>query len=690
MAKTSQLDPLLTGLASNYLIQVVDTSDRSMSDSGTNKRITAKQFIDSAITNALSANIITADKIAAGAITADKIATGVLSAISISAGSITADKIAPNAIIAEKIAANAITAGKIAANAITAEKIDAGAITADKIATGVFSAISISAGSITADKIAADAITANAIAAGAITAAKIAADAITANAIAANAITADKIAANAITADKIAANAITAGKIAAGAITANAIAANAITADKIAADVFSAISISAGSITADMIAVNAIIAEKIAAGAITAGKIAAGTITADKIAAETITADRIAANAIIADKIAANAITANAIAANAITANAIAADAITAGKIAANAITANAIAADAITAGKIAANAITAVTIDAGAITAGKIAAGAIASNSMLASNIIAASNLVTDFVLTKNIQSDNFNGQILTNPDTGVRTINVGTAGYYLDSVSGTVVVSKLVARDGIIAGNYIKYNSSGAFAVDSQGNLGVKVDDDTLGISNGSLVIKQVPSTSVVVATQDINYVGGLNTTTYNPIGRTNGVFTHPYNIHLVWDSLANVSSVMNVTSVDIYNLSVRYDYSNVTNLASATNLFIYINAQWSDSPTARVNSPVAFSAVAAGITNPVLPLGPVTYTIPKFSISGRQVATNRYLLVWPEIVLYGNNFGGTIGVSVPASTTAAFIIKATGQLTSPNNAFSTLVKPAGLQIS
>jgi hypothetical protein len=144
------------------------------------------------------------------------------------------------------------------------------------------------------------------------------------------------------------------------------------------------------------------------------------------------------------------------------------------------------------------------------------------------------------------------------------------------------------------------------------------------------------------------------------------------------------------MNVTSVDIYNLSVRYDYSNVTNLASATNLFIYINAQWSDSPTARVNSPVAFSAVAAGITNPVLPLGPVTYTIPKFSISGRQVATNRYLLVWPEIVLYGNNFGGTIGVSVPASTTAAFIIKATGQLTSPNNAFSTLVKPAGLQIS
>jgi len=291
---------------------------------------------------------------------------------------------------------------------------------------------------------------------------------------------------------------------------------------------------------------------------------------------------------------------------------------------------------------------------------------------------------------LTKNIQSDNFDGQILTNPNTGVRTINVGTTGYYLDSASGTVVVSKLVARDGIIAGNYIKYNSSGAFAVDSQGNLGVKVDDDTLGISNGSLVIKQVPSTSVVVATQDINYVGGLNTTTYNPIGLKNGVFTHPYNIHLVWDSLANVSSVMNVTSVDIYNLSVRYDYSNVTNLAGATNLFIYINAQWSDSPTARVNSPTAFYATAAVITNPVLPLGPVTYTIPKISISGRQLATNRYLLVWPEIVLYGNNFGGTIGVSVPASTTAAFIVKATGELTSPNNAFSTLVKPAGLQIS
>ena len=311
----------------------------------------------------------------------------------------------------------------------------------------------------------------------------------------------------------------------------------------------------------------------------------------------------------------------------------------------------------------------------------------------MLASNIIAASNLVTDFVLTKNIQSDNFNGQILTNPNTGVRTINVGTAGYYLDSVSGTVVVSKLVARDGIIAGNYIKYNSSGAFAVDSQGNLGVKVDDDTLGISNGSLVIKQVPSTSVVVATQDINYVGGLNTTTYNPIGLTGGlfnsVFDGPYNIHLVWDALANVSSVMNVTSIDIYNLSVTYNYSTVTNLANATSLTVLMRAQWSDSPTELVNSPTAFSIYALQITNPVLPAGPVTYIIPKFSISGRQIATNRYLLVWPQILLYGAS-GGTIGVSAPASTTAAFVVKATGQLTSPNNAFSTLVKPAGLQIS
>ena len=604
--KTSQLDSTQT-ISSNYLIQVIDTGDNTMSPDGTNKKITAKQFIDSAIGNALSSGTITGNKIAAGTITATNIATGT----------------------------------------ITAANIATGTITADKIATGVLTAITIGAGSITAVNIAAGTITGDKIAA--------------------NTITAGNIAAGTITGDKIAANTITAGNIAANTITANQIAAGTITADKIATGVLTAISIGVGSITANQIAANTITASQIAANTITANQIAANTITANQIAAGTITATQIAAGTITANQIQAGAITANQIAANTITANQIAAGAITANQI------------------------------QAGAITAGKIAAGAIASNSLLASNIIAASNLVTDFVLTKNIQSDNFNGQITTHPTTGVRTINVGTNGYYLDSVSGTVVVSKLVARDGIIAGNYIKYNNTGAFQVDSQGNLGVKVDDETLAVSNGSLVIKQVPSTSIVVSTQDINYLGGLNSTSYDPIGLAGGyetTFDEPYNIHLVWDALANVSSVMNVTSIDMYNLSITYDYSNVTNLAAASSLFVEMKAQWSDSPTALINSPVAFGTFAAAIQNPVLPLGPVTYIIPKFSISGRQVATNRYLLVWPEISMFNNNggaaFGGTIGVSVPASTTASFIVKAVGQITSPNNAFSTLVKPAGLQIS
>ena len=500
-----------------------------------------------------------------------------------------------------------------------------------------------------------------------------------------------------ITGNKIAAGTITATNIATGTITAANIATGTITADKIATGVLTAITIGAGSITAVNIAAGTITGDKIAANTITAGNIAANTITANQIAAGTITADKIATGVLTAISIGVGSITANQIAANTITASQIAANTITANQIAANTITANQIAAGTITATQIAAGTITANQIQAGAITAGKIAAGAIASNSLLASNIIAASNLVTDFVLTKNIQSDNFNGQITTHPTTGVRTINVGTNGYYLDSVSGTVVVSKLVARDGIIAGNYIKYNNTGAFQVDSQGNLGVKVDDETLAVSNGSLVIKQVPSTSIVVSTQDINYLGGLNSTSYDPIGLAGGyetTFDEPYNIHLVWDALANVSSVMNVTSIDMYNLSITYDYSNVTNLAAASSLFVEMKAQWSDSPTALINSPVAFGTFAAAIQNPVLPLGPVTYIIPKFSISGRQVATNRYLLVWPEISMFNNNggaaFGGTIGVSVPASTTASFIVKAVGQITSPNNAFSTLVKPAGLQIS
>ena len=315
----------------------------------------------------------------------------------------------------------------------------------------------------------------------------------------------------------------------------------------------------------------------------------------------------------------------------------------------------------------------------------------------MLASNIIAASNLVTDFVLTKNIQSDNFDGQILTNPNTGVRTINVGTDGYYLDSESGTVVVSKLVARDGIIAGNYIKYNNDGAFAVDSQGNLGVKVDDDTLGISNGSLVIKQVPSTSIVVATQDINYLGGLNTTAYDVLTTTNANtpqsrFLGPMNIWCVYDALDNVESALNITGGVLYNAAFTVDFSNVANLAAATSFTMQLRCRWSDSSTSLLNTSGDLTGIGTfvNINNPLLPPGPVTYTIPKINIPKTTIATNRYLILAPSFSLFGNNLSGTVSISAASTINTSLIFKASGQITNPNNAFSSLVKSKGLIIN
>jgi len=563
---------------------------------------------------------------------------------------------------------------------LSGSKITVGSITSDKIATGAITSINIATSAIITNKIAASAITTDKIAAGAITSITIAASAITAFNIAAGAITSDKIAASAITSINIATSAITSDKIAAGAITADKIAVNAITTN----------SLSAGAITTD----------KIAAGAITSITIAASAITADKIATGAITADKIAAGAITADKIAVNAITTNSLSAGTITSDKIAAGAITSITIAASAITADKIAANSITSNKIVAGAITTNTLQASAITADKIAAGAIASNSMLASNIIAANNLVTDFILTKNIQSDNFNGQITnnlsnTNSITS-RTINVGTSGYYLDSQSGTIIASKFIARDGIIAGNYIKYNNTGAFEVDALGNLGVKVDQDTLAISNGSLVIKQVPSTSIVIATKDINYISGLNTTAYTSMTCTNpgqgGSFiTSPANIWCVYDALSSVGSALNITEINLYNVSFTINYANVQNLAAATGVYLFMLARWSDSPTALLNSSVMNDGIGVffSLINPSLPAGSVTYTIPKIGVTPTTVSTNRYLIIAPDFRLTGPNMTGTVGISAAGTINTSLIIKATGQITSPNNAFSTLVKPAGSRI-
>jgi len=272
-----------------------------------------------------------------------------------------------------------------------------------------------------------------------------------------------------------------------GIVTSNTIAANAITADKITAATIDAIKISAANINVDSIVAQVIssleiFGNQIVGNTITADQIASGTITADQIAAGTITTGTLGANSVTTDILASNSVTTDTLEANSITTDQIAANVITADQIAACSITATQIAACSITATKIAACSIGATQIQSGAITA-----------QALASNI----------VITGSVQSRNFDGFNRVN-ETGeeiLQYLDAGTQGFFLDERTGTAVFTDIIARDNVIAANYIKYNeNSGLSAIDANGNFGINLDNDTLQIEDGRVKIKQIPSNAVI----------------------------------------------------------------------------------------------------------------------------------------------------------------------------------------------
>ena len=115
----------------------------------------------SILTNALAANVITADKIAGGAVTANALAAGAVTADSITAGIISAEMMAVDAIGTEHIAAGAVTADKIVAGAVTTDKLAAASVLANAIAAGAVTASKIAAGAIDAGHIKAGAIQTN-------------------------------------------------------------------------------------------------------------------------------------------------------------------------------------------------------------------------------------------------------------------------------------------------------------------------------------------------------------------------------------------------------------------------------------------------------------------------------------------------------------------------------------------------
>ena len=180
-----------------------------------------------------------------------------------------------------------------------------------------------------------------------------------------------------------------------------------------------------------------------------------------------------------------------------------AANIITAREIDSCSITASLIDSDAITTRHIGACAVTATNIATGSIGAGAIVAGAIGTQA-----------LETGALLTGNIKSENSDIQITQNTNTAEYAFNLGTQGFYLHGPTGTIIANTMIARNNIISGNMIKFDDTlGGLTTDSDGNIAVQTDDETLQIENGKVIIKNVPSNAVVNAYKDLNYLGAHN---------------------------------------------------------------------------------------------------------------------------------------------------------------------------------
>ena len=375
---------------------------------------------------------------------------------------------------------------------VTSNTIASNAITADKITAATIDAIKISAAEINVNSIVAQVISSLEI---------------FGNQIVGNTITADQIASGTITAEQIASGTITTDQIEAATIEAIKISAANINVNSIVAEVISSLVINGdqivgNSITADQIAGNTITADQIASGTITAEQIASGTITADQIAAGTITTGTLGANSVTTDVLASNSVTTGTLGANSVTTDILASNSVTTDTLEANSITTDQIAANVITADQIAACSITATQIAACSITATEIAACSIGAT-QIQSGAITAQALASNIVITGSIQSRNFDGfnRVDETGEEILQYLDAGTQGFFLDERTGTAVFTDIIARDNVIAANYIKYNeNSGLSAIDANGNFGINLDNDTLQIEDGRVKIKQIPSNSVI----------------------------------------------------------------------------------------------------------------------------------------------------------------------------------------------
>lgn len=565
-------------------------------------------------------------------------------------------------------------------------------------------------GSINSSKIASGSVTADKLAANSIKAKHLSADAITAVQISAADIDAITVAASKISADNISANSIDGSKIKAGTITSDRFDTSALDAVNARITNLDTQTVSALSFKASIASVDSLDANKATIASLNAEKARIDSLTTTKLTATTATINNlIATNINVTNKL-----TATQVDARIVNAKVVTTDTLNAGVI--NAIQINGEYAkivnlnseiariEGLTAAKASITNLTSekARIDqliAGTITVGKVAAGGVGAGA-IAAGVVTSTALSTDFVLAKNVTSPNFNGSI----SNGV--INAGTTGYCLDSKTGTLIVNSLIARDGIISGNYIKIDSDSGFSTKSNGSLSINPDNQTIGVSNGVITVKSIPSSLIVNESTGIDFIGGTNGRakmsnsshiTYPNDENSRLKFSFPI---LMIDTLDFVTSPLLINNITANNLKLDIDYSGISNIANTKSVQISFHMLGSSSTSSFFNSGSISgynSRFVTNVTNPLLPQGTKSYFLPKFNNGDAQLgiindSTNRYVLLFARVYLFCPNLTSSdyLTMFLPSDPAYSISITANGVVDSFTKLFASYVLPSNYQFT
>ena len=296
--------------------------------------------------------------------------------------------------------------------------------------------------------------------------------------------------------------------------------------------------------------------------------ITGNSINANKIVSGTITSDQITSSGITAD-----CVTTGTLDATCVTVSNLDAACVTSGSINANRIASNTIVSCHINSSSIQTCHLAACSVDAGKIAANAVGATAIAAGS------VAATALESNIIIAGSIQSSNFDGFNYVDGTTGdqlLQYLNAGENGFFLDERTGTAVFTDIIARDNVIAANYIKYNeNSGLSAIDATGNFGVNLDTDFMSIQDGKVTITRIPSDTVVdqslFTTPNTVFFGQSETQVFElpTINQERNFFGNNLYDTSTWSLCA-----MTIRIPNLYNSGNRYKFSTYNN----SKLFLY----------------------------------------------------------------------------------------------------------------